>query len=428
MHDSLALGIDLGTSGVRIAVLNEQRELVYTDSTSYERGLADPDDWLKSCIQLIKGIPKPFRCKLRGVAVDGTSGTLLACDPEGTPLGKALPYHVACPEQLKQVRELVEPGQPASSASGSLARALRLLHQHSQPLILRHQADWIAGWLMDDWRFGEEGNNLRLGWSLTDQRWPNAFEPAAWREALPEIRASGSRLGFMDGARSKQLGLPEDLLVIAGTTDANAAVLTADAADDEGITVLGSTLVLKRFTNIPLRTGAGTSSHRVGGRWLAGGASNSGGAVLRECFPGIDLEELSRQIDPDQESGLKLLPLSGKGERFPVDDPDLEPILTPRPVSDALYLHGLLEGLSHIERHGWTRLTELGAPAPKRLVTLGGGAGNPQWRRLRQRLLGIPIRSCYSPPAAGVARLALTALQQQHDQISHSGRESTELP
>ena len=428
MHDSLALGIDLGTSGVRVAVLNEQRDLLYTDSTGYDQGLANPEDWLTSCSQLIRAIPKPFRSQLRALAVDGTSGTLLACDPEGTPLGRALPYNVACPEHLDQVRALVQAGQPASSASGSLARALRLLNQHSQPLILRHQADWIAGWLLADWRFGEEGNNLRLGWSLTDQRWPHAFEQEAWREALPEIRASGSRLGIMDAARAKQLGLPEDLLVIAGTTDANAAVLTADAADDEGITVLGSTLVLKRFTNVPLRDGAGTSSHRVGGRWLAGGASNSGGAVLRECFPGIDLDELSRQIDPDQESGLKLLPLSGKGERFPVDDPDLAPILTPRPVSDALYLHGLLEGLSQIERQGWERLTELGAAPPKRLVTLGGGARNPQWRRIRQRLLGVPIRSCDSPPAAGVARLALTALQQQHDQISHSGRESTELP
>ncbi|KZR93439.1 L-fuculokinase [Synechococcus sp. MIT S9509] len=428
MQHSLALGIDLGTSGVRVAVLSHQRDLLYTDSTDYDRSLAYPDDWLNSCIQLIKAIPHELRSQLRALAVDGTSGTLVACDPEGTPKGEALPYNVACPEQLDRVRELVQAGQPASSASGSLARALRLLEQHSQPLILRHQADWISGWLLGDWSFGEEGNNLRLGWSLSDQRWPDAFEQQSWRAALPEIRPSGSMLGTMDPARASQLGLCGDILVIAGTTDANAAVLTADAADDEGITVLGSTLVLKRFTDKPLHDGVGTSNHRVGGRWLGGGASNSGGAVLRECFPGIDLDELSRQIDPDQDSGLQLRPLIGQGERFPVDDPDLEPILTPRPVSDALYLHGLLEGLSQIECQGWTRLTELGAPAPKRLVTLGGGARNPQWRRLRQRLIGVPIRSCYSPPAAGVARLALSALQQQHDQIPHSGRESTELP
>ena len=146
MQDSLALGIDLGTSGVRVAVLNQQRDLLHTDSNGYDRGLADPDDWLRSCTQLIKAIPHELRSPLKAVAVDGTSGTLVACDPDGTPLGKALPYNVACPEQLARVRELVQAGQPASSASGSLARALRLLQQHSWPLILRHQADWISGW------------------------------------------------------------------------------------------------------------------------------------------------------------------------------------------------------------------------------------------------------------------------------------------
>tara|TARA_Y100000589_G_scaffold270675_1_gene263020 strand:- start:1195 stop:2466 length:1272 start_codon:yes stop_codon:yes gene_type:complete len=421
MVDALALGIDLGTSGVRIAVLNRQRDLLYSDSTDYDRSLEYPDDWLNSCIKLIQAIPAELRAQLGALAVDGTSGTLMACDQHGRPLGKALPYNVSCPEQLSQVRELVPAGTPAASASGSLVRALRLVQLHTKPLILRHQADWITGWLLNDWTLGEEGNNLRLGWSLTDQTWPASFDRQTWREALPEIRPSGSMLGTMDPARARQLGLSGDMLVIAGTTDANAAVLTADAADDEGITVLGSTLVLKRFTDTPLNDGAGTSTHRVGGRWLGGGASNSGGAVLRKCFPGIDLDELSRQIDPDQESGLKLLPLIGKGERFPVDDPHLAPVLTPRPVSDALYLHALLEGLSEIEYQGWTRLTELGAPAPKRLVTLGGGARNPQWRRLRQRLLGIPIRSCYSPPAAGVARLALTALQHQDEEQTVPG-------
>ena len=421
MGDSLALGIDLGTGGVRVAVINQHRDLLYSDSTDYDRNLEYPDDWRNSCIQLIQAIPQELRAELGALAVDGTSGTLLACDKHGKPLGKALPYNLACPEQLAQVRELVPAGTPAASASGSLARALRLLSLHSEPLILRHQADWITGWLLKDWTLGEEGNNLRLGWSLPDQTWPGSFDQQTWREALPEIRPSGCLLGTMDPAQASQIGLCENILVIAGTTDANAAVLTADAADDEGITVLGSTLVLKRFTDQPLSDGAGTSTHRVGGRWLGGGASNSGGAVLRECFPGIDLNELSRQIDTDQESGLKLLPLIGKGERFPVDDPDLSPVMTPRPVSDALYLHGLLEGLTRIECQGWKRLTELGAPAPKRLVTLGGGARNSQWRRLRQRLIGIPVRSCYSPPAAGVARLALTALQQQHEDLPVPG-------
>ena len=76
----------------------------------------------------------------------------------------------------------------------------------------------------------------------------------------------------------------------------------------------------------------------------------------------IDMWLLSKQIKPELDSGLNLLPLACKGERFPTFDPELEPILEPRPVSDAKYLHALLEGLALIEAKGWKRLQNLGVP------------------------------------------------------------------
>ena len=419
-QDPLVLGIDLGTSGVRIAVIDSSCALLQTESAPYKIGLINPFDWRDRCCTLIGRLNPDYRHRLKAIAVDGTSGTLLACDQQGLPLAEALPYSFAYPNFIDQLQTLSPQGGPASSASGSLARALHLVDQHKAPLLLRHQADWISGWLLKNWSHGEEGNNLRLGWDLSKRAWPDSFISQPWRDALPEISASGSVLGLLSPQRAKELDLPEDLLVVAGTTDSNAAVLTADADDNEGITVLGSTLVLKRFTDQPIAPGPGTSSHRVGGRWLCGGASNAGAAVLKQVFPDIDLAELSRQIDPDQDSGLRLRPLPSCGERFPVDDPQLEPILTPRPVSDALYLHGLLEGLTAIEQAGWQRLTSLGADPPMKIVTLGGGARNPQWRRLRERQLGVPIRSCNTPPAAGVARLALQAVQAP-DKTIHLG-------
>ncbi len=416
-QDPLVLGIDLGTSGVRIAVIDSTCTLLQTETAAYQLGLSNPFDWRDRCFTLISRLQPDYRDRLRAISVDGTSGTLLACDRKGVPLSEALPYSFACPNSVGQLQALCPGGGPASSASGSLGRALHLLDQHREPLLLRHQADWISGWLVEDWSYGEEGNNLRLGWDLSQGAWPDSFVNQSWWNALPEIRASGSVLGTLSPQRSRDLGLPKDLLVVAGTTDANAAVLTADAEDDEGIAVLGSTMVLKRFVPQPIAPSPGTSTHRVGGRWLCGGASNAGAAVLKQIFPDIDLAELSRQINPDQNSGLKLLPLPRRGERFPIDDPKLEPILTPRPVSDALYLHGLLEGLTQIEGAGWKRLISLGADPPKKIVTLGGGARNPQWRRLRERHLVVPIRSCNTPPAAGVARLALNALRAPDKRI-----------
>ena len=129
--------------------------------------------------------------------------------------------------------------------------------------------------------------------------------------------------------------------------------------------------------------------------------------MLSRFFGDSMLEELSRQIDTKHSCSLKLRPLLGRGERFPVDDPKLEPILEPRPISDALFLQALLEGITAIEKLGWQRLQQLGAPPIQRIITLGGGARNPHWRRLRQRVIGLPILNRPKLTAAqGMARLA----------------------
>jgi sugar (pentulose or hexulose) kinase len=179
--------------------------------------------------------------------------------------------------------------------------------------------------------------------------------------------------------------------VVAGSTDANAAVLAADPGERDGVTVLGTTLVLKQWSPRPIE-GPGVSCHRLAGRWLVGGASNAGAGVLKRFYSDAQLAELSRQINLSRGSGLQLLPLPVRGERFPLDDPTLEPVLEPRPVSDVLYLQGLLEGLARIEAAGWQRLEALGAPPVAQVITVGGGAVNPQWRRIRSQLMGgLPV-------------------------------------
>lgn len=375
-----------------------------------------PESWRQGCIALIRQLPQELRSRLGALALAGTSGTLLLCRRDGSllegPIGQALPYHQACAEHMAEVRRLVgSTGHPASQASGSVARALCLLERSRglvppSELLIRHQGDWLLGWLLGTWQWGEEGNNLRLGWDLFHQRWLGELEAAAWAPALPRIVASGTLLGPVSRAVASSLGLPEDCQVVAGTTDANAAVLAAEPSEQTGITVLGTTLVLKQFVPEPIRA-EGVSCHRLNGRWLVGGASNTGAGILSRYFNANQLEELSRQIDTTTPGPLILRPLLGRGERFPVEDPQLEPILEPRPVSDAVFLQALLEGISAIEQQGWQRLRELGAPPIQRVITLGGGARNPRWRQMRQRLLGLPVLNRPDLSAArGMARLA----------------------
>jgi D-ribulokinase len=153
--------------------------------------------------------------------------------------------------------------------------------------------------------------------------------------------------------------------------------------------------------------GAGVYSHRVLGRWLAGGSSNSGGAVLAAHFAPAEIAALAREIDLARDTGLDYYPLLRPGERFPVSDPALRPRLTPRPASDARFLQGLLEGIARIEAAGYQRLQALGAAPVTAIVTVGGGAANPQWTALRERIIGVPVmRSVHEEAARGAALLA----------------------
>lgn len=74
--------------------------------------------------------------------------------------------------------------------------------------------------------------------------------------------------------------------------------------------------------------------------WLVGGASNTGGEALSQFFTVDELGALSESIDPAVQSPLDYYPLPRPGERFPVSDAELAPRTSPRPESDAEFLHG----------------------------------------------------------------------------------------
>jgi sugar (pentulose or hexulose) kinase len=95
------------------------------------------------------------------------------------------------------------------------------------------------------------------------------------------------------------------------------------------------------------------------------------------------------------------------GERFPISDPAMASRVAPRPQDDRIFFQGLLEGIAGVEALGYQRLAELGASPLKTLRTVGGGAANEPWTRIRESRLEVKSSPAKSEHAAvGVARLA----------------------
>ncbi|MDD3884833.1 MAG: FGGY-family carbohydrate kinase [Gallionella sp.] len=407
------LGLDFGTSGARACALAADRSTAWELRVPYANPANQmPEDWRSALLQLLGAIPPGIAGQLRGIAIDATSATVLLCDAQLTPVSPALLYNDSRAQaEAGYLRQLAGNNALVGSATSGLAKFLRLTAQpgNDQAHYFMHQADWLTALLSGQPGITDYHNALKTGYDVAQLRWPDWILALPHAHLLPEVRVPGSVIGGIRPALAARFGIAPACAIHAGTTDSTAAFVASGITETgAGLTSLGTTLVLKQLSDTRIEAPEyGIYSHRLGDRWLVGGASNSGAGVLRQFFDDPQLAELSRHINPATDSPLNYYPLPAPGERFPYADPQLAPRLEPRPVDDAAFLHGLLQGLSRIEAAGYERLAELGAPALKRVVSTGGGAKNPVWQQLRQRRLGVPVSIAdHSEAAYGTALLA----------------------
>lgn len=412
---AVALGIDIGTSGARASVVDRAGNPVGFAAAPFGSPdeMRQPICWWNRVKEAIERLAKTTDfSSIEGVAVDGTSGTVLSLDRTDEPTGQVLMYNDPCSDGVvvDGIAKKAPAGSAAVGANSGLARAIYLSRQSGSHSIV-HQADWILMKLGFPGRASDENNALKTGFDLDAERWPGWIEAAGMDVSkLPVVYRAGEKIAPVEGYL-RELGLPNSAWFHAGTTDGCASFLaTGASATGDAVTALGSTIVLKLASDAPINAHEyGVYSHRVGRFWLVGGASNTGGNVVRALFGDDRLDELTGKIDPNRKLGLDFYPLLRPGERFPINDPHYPPRLIPRPADDSLFFHAILEGMTEIERLGYQRLRELGAPALASLRTVGGGTRNPVWTIMRARAMGVDTLTAKSVEAAvGTAVLVLS--------------------
>ena len=423
----LFIGIDLGTSGARAMAID-------TNGTPHGDGRCslpesdrrDPSAWWNAVSTALQQLLSQIdRTRVRAIAIDATSGTVLAISADGTPLTQALMYNDTVEDQaiLQAIANVAPATSAVHGASSALARAITLQQQvaekhgsHDNTFIV-HQADWLAGQLSGHYATSDESNALKTGYDPVARHWPDWIATTGMNpKLLPSVLPCGTSHRAISKPAAQQFQLPDNTALVTGATDGCASFLATGANTiGDCVTALGTTITMKMLSDKPLFAPEyGIYSHRIGDMWLAGGASNSGGNVLAAHFTNDELAEYSTQINPQQSPGLNYYPLVKPGERFPHNDANWQPCISPRPSSNVEFLHALFEGMADIEALGYQRLQSLGAPAPTSVRTVGGGAGNTKWSAIRQLKLNVPFSDSESSDAAvGMAQLARQALRQQ---------------
>jgi sugar (pentulose or hexulose) kinase len=407
------LGLDFGTSGARACVIDESETLIHEDHIDYPNSdKQTTDNWRAALHTLLSQLPGSIATQLKRIAIDATSSTVLLCDAELQPVSTVLLYNDSRAQAQAQSLKIIAPeGHTVCSASSGLAKFLWLI-QHSKlenAAYFMHQADWLSALLSGMGGISDYHNALKSGYDTENLCWPAWVMRLPHSHLLPEVGAPGHQIGKITPTLSAHFNINPDCTIHAGTTDSIAAFIAAGCQEPgAAVTSLGSTIVLKLLSTTRVESAEhGVYSHRFGDLWLAGGASNAGGCVLHQFFSTAQLAELSLHIDGLSDSPLDYYPLPKMGERFPYNDPTMQPRLFPRPHDDVAFLHGLLQGLSRIETVGYNKLEQLGATPLQSVLSSGGGSRNAAWQKIRTRMLGVPVSTAAHTQAAyGSALLA----------------------
>lgn len=435
---AIFIGIDLGTSGCRTIAIDEQRAIVgetrvdlpapQRNGTHVEQ---DPALWWDAVGQCLEQLTDNIDAQqVKAIAVDGTSGTLLLTNKQGSPLGPALMYNDArATAEAETLAHIAPTDSAAHGASCTLAK-LMWLKQHeprfSQATHACHQADWVAaklGGAFPTKNITSDFNNaLKLGFDARQNCWPEWLSKLDLpKSLLPKVVAPGTVTSTISTTVAQCFSLPKITRIVVGTTDSTASFLATGANKaGEAVTALGSTLVVKVISEQPVfapeygvysqplmieNTPGKKTMH-----WLVGGASNSGGNVLRQHFTLEQITEMTTRLQANTGTGLDYYPLPNPGERFPINDAQFAPRLEPRPDDDLIFFQAMLEGIAGIEAKGYRLLAELGAPYPTSVRTTGGGAKNATWTTIRKNLLNVEFQPAQNTEAAfGAALLAASS-------------------
>jgi sugar (pentulose or hexulose) kinase len=432
--DGVWVGIDLGTQSVRAVAVGADGGVRGRGSEALSgvrdgvRHEQDPYTWWRAvagaCRQALDGVPPEA---VRGVAVDGTSGTVLLTDGRGEPLTPALMYDdtraAAEPDLLDRINTAgadvwTALGYRRMQPAWALPKVLWLLRHHGVPggeAYVTHQTDYVTRRLAGHPVATDLSTALKTGADLIGERWPADVMDALGVPPglLPPLVRSGTEIGAVSAAAAAETAIPAGTPIVAGCTDGCAAQLaTGRLRVGSWNSVLGTTLVLKGVTDDLVQDPSGVVySHRApDGRWLPGGASSTGAGLLTRDFPGRDLaalDDLARAYEP---AGVVAYPLVSAGERFPFVAPDARGFQLGEPADEAERFAAVLQGIAYVERLCFDYLDMLGAPTGGALTLTGGSAKSAYWNQLRADVLGRPVElPADAEPARGMAILASAA-------------------
>lgn len=423
----LLLGIDIGTSGTKVMLLDTERGVMGVEKKSYDVSVPradyaeqDPELWWNAvlyCIGKLKQRHGELFSHIVGIGLSGQMHGLVLTDKNGKPLRPAILWldrrageecgelERLIPESLLQngIRNRIFPGFALTSLLWVKKREPETFSRIAQVLqpkdYIRYKLTGLFGSEMTD-----ASATLLFDVVKRDWAWQVMDLCGFPHDIFPECHESGEIQGNISRECEAVTGLPVSAGVIYGMGDQQAQSI-GNGVFEEGTYIcnIGTGGQISAFSREPvydrkLRTQ--TFCHGVDRAYSVYGAILNAGMSLKWLKDNIleekDFITLSRMAEevPAGSEGLVFLPYL-TGERTPHMNPEARGMFYGLNLVHTRkhMVRAVMEGVTFALRDCTEILSEMGIRGSS-VISSGGGAASPVWLQIQADILNREVRVC----------------------------------
>jgi xylulokinase len=438
------LGIDLGTSGLKLLLLDSQHRVQASVDAPLtlqrpQPGWSEqqPNDWwtaLQNAVAQLRAVaPQAWR-QVRAIGLSGQMHGAVVLDAQSEVLRPAILWNDG--RAQAQCAELEQQVPTSRQITGNLAMPgftapkLLWLREHEPALFAQIRQvllpkDWLRLRLTGEAVSEMSDASGTLWLDVGQRRWSEVMLAACELDPsyMPRLVEGSAPSGVLRPSLARQWGLPNTVMVAGGAGDnAASAVGIGAASPGQGFVSLGTSgvvfLVSESFRPAPEQA-VHAFAHALPGRWHQMSVMLSAASAfgwVTELTGSADEARLAQYVDGlglAQRARAPIFLPYLSGERTPHNNPQASGVFFglrgEHTAADLGY--AVMEGVSFGLLDGLRAMGHSG-PSATPLALVGGGARSDAWARLLASGLGCPLhrpQGAHAAAALGAARLAWLA-------------------
>ena len=429
------LGIDIGTSGVKVVVLDQHGSVVGqgTAALTVQRphplwSEQDPDAWWKATIAAVQAIDPSVRRSVRGIGLAGQMHGATLLDADDRPLRPAILWNDGrCFAECAALERAVPKLRTISgniAMPGFTAPKLLWVREHEPEIFAKIATVLLPKDYVRLLMTGDKASDLSdsagtLWLDVGGRCWSDEILTACGltQAQMPALYEGTEITGTLTAEVAELWGMPQVPVAAGGSDNAAGAVGVGVVKDGDALLSLGTSGVIFVATNDfrpnPARA-VHAFCHALPGMWhqmsvhLSAASCIDWVARITGAAGAANLFARAEAAGPASGPEIFLPYLSG--ERTPHNDPEVRgAFLRLDNDTDAGRLsQAVLEGVAFALADGLDVLREAGTTV-ERLAVIGGGARSRYWGQVIAAAMEVELvylQGGEVGPALGAARLA----------------------